>query len=426
VKVVLVVPAFPKRSETFIVNKFIGLLERGFDAHVVCNRIEEDDRRLFPELSGTAISRRIHPAWPTASRWRAAAGFPRALTTAAIRQPATLSRYLRTVAPRFGADSIRRAYLDARLIELAPDLVHFEFGTLSLGRMYLRGALGCPVMVSFRGYDINFVGLEEVDFYRTVWEGADLIHFLGSDLWKRAVRRGCPPEKPHVFIPPAIDTGFFDPGIHTRGVDPRRDLEILSVGRLVPKKGYEYALSAVAELVERGVRCRYTIIGDGAYLEALTFARHQLGLDGVVQFVGAATRSQVRALMLASDVFLHAAVSEGFCNAVLEAQAMQLPVVCSDADGLPENVRDGETGFVVPRRDSRVLAEKLLTLAETPELRRRFGTAGRRRVTKHFRLQDQIDAWEAVYLSLLNRRTAPGSGSHTPAAKQVRSEVIAS
>ena len=96
-------------------------------------------------------------------------------------------------------------------------------------------------------------------------------------------------------------------------------------------------------------------------------------------------------------MFLHAAVSEGFCNAVLEAQAMKLPVVCSDADGLPENVADGETGFVVPRRDPQALAQKLALLANNPALRQRMGEAGRRRVLKHFQIGEQIGRFSRFY-----------------------------
>jgi colanic acid/amylovoran biosynthesis glycosyltransferase len=76
---------------------------------------------------------------------------------------------------------------------------------------------------------------------------------------------------------------------------------------------------------------------------------------------------------------------------------MQLPVVCSDADGLPENVSDGITGFVVPRRDPEALAERLATLARDPALRAQFGRAGRDRVSIYFNLEQQLDAFSAFY-----------------------------
>jgi colanic acid/amylovoran biosynthesis glycosyltransferase len=80
---------------------------------------------------------------------------------------------------------------------------------------------------------------------------------------------------------------------------------------------------------------------------------------------------------------------------------MELPVVCSDADGLSENVADGQTGFVVPRRDARALADKLAVLADDPDLRRRLGEAGRQRVLTRFQRSDQIAALDHFYRSVL-------------------------
>jgi colanic acid/amylovoran biosynthesis glycosyltransferase len=111
---------------------------------------------------------------------------------------------------------------------------------------------------------------------------------------------------------------------------------------------------------------------------------------------------QVHAELKRADVFLHTAVSEGFCNAALEAQAMQVPLVVSDADGLAENVDDGTTGFVVPRRDPHRTAERLRQLAVDPELRTRMGRAGRERVAQRFRLEDQITAFDQLYRRVLS------------------------
>jgi colanic acid/amylovoran biosynthesis glycosyltransferase len=103
-----------------------------------------------------------------------------------------------------------------------------------------------------------------------------------------------------------------------------------------------------------------------------------------------------------ADIFLHAAVSEGFCNAVLEAQAMGIPVVCTDADGLTENVADGVTGYVTPRRDSLAMAEKIISLASDGTLRHKMGAAGRKRVEKYFQLEQQMDAFDSFYEMLLS------------------------
>lgn len=397
-RIVLIVPQFPRLSETFIVSKFLGLLTAGHDVHVVCTGSEAAEWRRFPELRAVA-RRRVHVIAST-RRVMVALLYPYVLLRCLVSAPAATARYFWSGWREFGLDVLRRFYIDAELIRLRPDIVHFEFGALAVGRMYLKRLLPCKIVVSFRGYDINFVGLEHDHHYQDVWENADALHFLGCDLWRRAQRRGCPEWIPHFLIPPAIDSQFFSPSESLTGGRRERagqPLQILSVGRMEWKKGYEYALQAIAMLRNQGIDCRYRIIGGGNAIEAVAFARHQLGLDHAVEFIGPVGRSDVRSHMERSDIFLHSAVSEGFCNSVLEAQAMGLPVVCSDADGLSENVVDGITGFVVERRSASALAQSLSVLVQNAVLRRQMGEAGRRRVVEQFGLQDQIRAFGFMY-----------------------------
>ena len=401
-RIILYLNAFPKLSETFIVNKFLGLLEKGWDVHIVCAESDAQEWKNFPELEKYPdVRRRVHVVWMRRPLWLAAALIPIALLRCLFLSPGTTFRYLLYGWKIFGFDILRRLYLDAEIIVLRPRLVHFEFGALAVGRMYLKKLLGCKALVSFRGYDLNFSGLDDPNYYADVWNESDALHVLGQDLWRRAIARGCPPDKPHAVIPPALDASKFTPAVKIQGGDPQKPLEILSVGRLEWKKGYEYALQSICLLRNAEMDCRLRIIGDGGYLEALAFARHQLKLTERVEFLGALSHEQTINYMRESDIFLHASLSEGFCNAVQEAQAMQIPVVCSDAGGLSENVEDGETGFVVPRRDAHALAEKIMLLARDPELRRKMGEAGRRRIQEHFQIGDQIRRFEEIYCQLL-------------------------
>lgn len=406
-RLVLVVPRFPLVSETFIVNKFVGLIDCGWDAHIVCMQAYPEKWDDFPPLAGRHELRdRVHQEWPHEARWMAALLWLPVLLLTFLRAPRNTRRYWQDCRPRFGRGTLKRFYLDARLIALQPDILHFEFGALAVERLYLKDALGCRLSVSFRGYDLNYVGLDDPDYYAALWQTVDAVHVLGRDLWRRALNRGCPADMPRALIPPAIDVGFFkrsgaaeQEASGTTG----RPLRILSVGRLEWKKGYEYALGAVRQLNERGQDFEYRIIGDGAYLEPLTFMRYESGLEDRVQFLGAQPHAKVLESMKWADVLLHASVSEGFCNAVLEAQAMGLPVVVSDADGLGENVDDGRTGFVVPRRDPAALADRLAVLAGDPNLRHEMGVAGRARVENCFSLDRQIADFDRFYSEMKPR-----------------------
>lgn len=404
-RLVLILASFPQISETFIVSKFVALLDQGWDVHVECRQHTQESWAAFAQYTGRRDLRaRVHQTWPVNPRWLALLLSPFAFAACLLKNPAGLLRYLKRGFKRHGAGVLKRFYLDARVIALKPHLVHFEFGATAVERADLNDLLGCAGVVSFRGYDLNFSGLDAEGYYADVWNFTDGFHFLGEDLHQRALRRGLPPEKPFALIPPAIDTEFFSPSKEkdfTLIGSIERPLRLLSVGRLEWKKGYEHALVAVSLLRKQGIDCEVRIIGAGAYLAPLVFARHQLELDDTVTFLGALPRENVRAELLWSDVFLHAAVSEGFCNAVLEAQAMRVPVVTTDADGLPENVTHGISGYVVPRRNPAALAAQLAALAADADLRRRMGAAGRARVVEHFQLDGQINQFDHFYKSTL-------------------------
>jgi colanic acid/amylovoran biosynthesis glycosyltransferase len=158
------VPVFPRASETFIVNKFLGLLARGWDAHVVCDRRDDGAWSLFPDLSrDPSLRRRVHTAWPVRPWWKVLLAGPIALIGCLAASPARTIGYLATAWRASGWGTLRSFYLDAPLIALGPDVIHFEFGALAVGRMALGERLGCPVVVSFRGYDLNYVGLDQPD-----------------------------------------------------------------------------------------------------------------------------------------------------------------------------------------------------------------------------------------------------------------------
>jgi len=368
----MVTDHFPKFSETFFVNKFLALRRRGWDVHIVCNRSNKDQWAFFGDLrSNEDLVGRLH---------------------------ATKD-------------------FEATIAELDPALVHFGYGTLALGRIQGVRRMGCRTIVSFRGYDVNYFGLEDPHCYDEVWESADMLHFVGRDTWARAQRRGCPPDRPHALITDAVDVSSFEPP--ERGSDslgtPQRPLRIVSVGRLHWKKGHEFGLRAVRELLDAGVHATYRIIGDGPHLEATLFAIHDLGLSDHVELLGARTATEVRESLAWADTFLHPAVSEGFCVSAIEAQAMALPVVCSDADGLGENVVDGETGFVVTRRDAHALSERLAQLARDGGLRARLARAARLRAVSSFDATIQVDRFDRLYQELL-KPPVPAAPAPEPSA----------
>ncbi len=294
---------------------------------------------------------------------------------------------------------LKNALVYAPVVNLQPDIVHFEFGTLAAKGVAVCNFSDATLSVSFRGYDLNYAGLDDINYYSEVWNKCKAFHFLGNDLKKRAVERGYTGSGIEALIPPAIDTDFFKP---TNINKQTKKLKIVSVGRLVWKKGYEYAIRAASILKEKGIDFEYNIIGDGAHFQALQFIIKESGLEGSVHLLGTQSSEEIKEHLEQSDVFVHPAISEGFSNAVLEAQAMGLPVICTDADGLPENIEDTVTGFVVPKWAAEAIADKLIFLSENRNKIDEMGLKGIARVNKYFTIDKQIEAFINFYSTIHN------------------------
>jgi colanic acid/amylovoran biosynthesis glycosyltransferase len=418
-RVALVVPIFPQLSETFVVTKALGLLDRGMDVRVVCTESRPEHWTAFgPDHPVHRFRSRVHTSPPIRPARRAGPHIARSLTDLGRQAPGHLARAVRTRPTRA---SLRDLYLDLPLLAIEPDVVHMEFGALAVGREDLGRRLGCASTVSFRGSDLFYVGLGQPGFYDQLWDTVDGVHVLGEALTARARQRGAPATVPFTVIPPAVDLRAVDGGDGgTTGGSDRpapgpvgtieRPLRVLSVGRLHWTKGYDDAIDAIATLRRRGVEVRHRIVGGGPLLEPLSFWRHQADLDGHVEILGPCSPEVVAQQYPWADVVLHSAVSEGFGNVVVEAQAHGVPVVCTDAGGLPENVEHEVTGIVVPRRDPTAMADAVARLAADGDLRAAMGSAGRARVEVRFRLEDQLDAWERFYDEAVARRAATRTG----------------
>jgi len=292
---------------------------------------------------------------------------------------------------------LKSIYLRSMFVGYELDILHVEFDAQGLGVADLKEFLGCHMLYSARGtFQQTSVLDKEPDACKHLFRYVDGYHFISRFLEQNTRKLGLPRDVPTWHIEPAIDLRLFQPKPRT----PSAKLRLVSVGRLSWAKGYEFALDAVARVRDAGIDVDYVIYGAGPYEEPIRYAIRQLGLEHCTRLGGALKREGMPQAYADADIMVHAAVEEGFCNAVIEAQAMELPVVTSDAGGLPENVEHGATGFVTPRRDAEAMAEKILQLANDPKLRRTLGEAGRRRALARFDLDRQAEAFVRLYTEL--------------------------
>jgi colanic acid/amylovoran biosynthesis glycosyltransferase len=169
-------------------------------------------------------------------------------------------------------------------------------------------------------------------------------------------------------------------------------LELISVCRLVEKKGIAVALRALAAVATArpAVKWRYSIIGDGPLLPALKALAGELGLGDRVRFHGALPHGSVRDRLARAHIFLLPSVTaadgdvEGIPVALMEAMAAGLIVVSSFHSGIPELVENGRSGFLAPEGDAAALAAHLRCIADTPDAWAWISLAARKRVESEF------------------------------------------
>lgn len=256
--------------------------------------------------------------------------------------------------------------------------------------------LETPILVSCRGAHLNVAphNPERAELTKAlpeIFQKAAAVHCVSQAMFRRAQEFGL---ETAAIIRPAVDLELFS--AFERQIRVPTRLQLLSTGSLIWRKGLEDGLRAVAQAVALGLDLEYTIVGDGPDRERLLFAIRDLGLEDRARLVGRLTPAEVREQLRRADIFLLPSLSEGISNAALEAMAMGLAVIATAVDGMPEAIVDQQEGLLVPARAPEELAAAIARLATDEKLRTRLGRAARARVERDFRLEDQIDAFDAL------------------------------
>jgi colanic acid/amylovoran biosynthesis glycosyltransferase len=380
---------FPSVSQTFVRGQLEGLLDLGCDIRIFAEYTDSD--AVMPAGLGDRVKYFGFPF----------RGFRESLGR--VRARAKRAQPRADVSGRDSSISKARLLYETRAFrnEQAFDVIHAHFGPNGVRAMRLRdrGLLRGPILTSFYGYDVGKHWTREG--YSTLFARGDLFAVLSEDMRRRLVALGCPSER-IVVHPLGINVEQFKP----RARAAARRLEILSVGRLVPKKGLEVALRAVAQVAARGIPLRYTIVGKGELRVELERLAVQLGISDAVEFAGIRPPGAIVELMQQAHVLLAPSVTapdgdvEGTPTVILEAQASGVPVVSTIHAGTPEIVDDGKSAFLVPERDVEGLAAKLVDLWQSPSLRAEMGCAGRAIVEGRHDIRVLNRRLEAIYQRL--------------------------
>ncbi|MGI9305488.1 MAG: glycosyltransferase [Gammaproteobacteria bacterium] len=404
VRILYLVDDFPSLTQTFVLNQITGMIDRGHDVDIYARRQPELPKvhtviDEYDLLARTRYAQRV----PRSRLRRALTVMSLLAGNGAWRRPAVLARAVNVMRYRREAASLKLLYSALPVLDLGRyDVIHCQFAVLGPTALRLRQieALSGKLVTSIRGYDVTKYLHGKTGVYDELFAEADLFLPVSDSLRQRLLELGCSEHKIRV-LHSGIDCDSFAYQPRRRGAN--EPTHIVTVGRLVEKKGIRYGVEAVARVLDSGRAVRYTVVGEGELRADLERLIDDLGVANHVHLAGWQDQHGVRRALenahfvAAPSVTAGDSDQEGIPNALKEAMSMGLPVLGTWHSGIPELVEDGVSGFLVPERDAGGLAEKMMHLHDHPEFWNDMGRAGRARVEQMFDIGQLNDALVSFY-----------------------------
>jgi len=387
---------YPVVSQTFCDMEMLELERRGYKLLIgsvhpplTSLRHEHCDRFLSPVYYA--------PPAPILRQWEAK-------TKARERWPqALIERHDRAYGPEYKAElRARNATYFADLFtqkEITHFHVHFA-NRAAHTALFVREISGIPFSITAHGQDF-MSDLGRDDLLREICSAAEFVA-VETDYSRTLLQERCP-DAAHKIHRVYNGLDLANLPLPAQGERPPGPTTILSIGRLVPFKGFEFLLEACAELERRNFDFRCQIVGDGPLRGKLKAMIADLRLHDRVELCGARSQADVFSLMQSCDIFALASVldsagaSDVFPTVIMEAMACARPVVSTQLAGIPESVLDGVTGLLVPPGDWEALAGALDRLVRDSDLRTRFGEAGRARMTNEFSITKTVEPLHQLF-----------------------------
>lgn len=405
-KVAFLVGSFPSLSETFILNQITGLLDRGHEVHVYGWPSQDEEVHDDVRRYGLMEKTRLTPEFPESRFERVVKALK--LFGQLIRTDPRVLHTLNVV--RYGriAGSLRLLYTSVPHLNGTPhyDVAHCHFAPNGIIGVALRDAgllRARRIMRTFHGRDVH-VALPKLAprVRRRLFDRCDGFTVNSSYTAQKVVELGGSRDEIQK-LPVGIEVENFQFQVSKR--DPEQPVRVLTVGRLVEKKGIEYAIRALAQL-SPDIDFTYRIVGGGPLQNKLEKLACSVGIADRVTFCGALSQTGVREQYRWAHLFTLPSVTasngdkEGQGLVLQEAQACGLPVVATRHNGFPEGVREGESAILVPERDPSALADALQQVIRQDALWAKMGRAGRSYVEDNYDIRVLNDRLVEMYRAL--------------------------
>jgi len=267
------------------------------------------------------------------------------------------------------------------------------------------GAIKGKILVSFYGFDVNCSVKKNQSVYKDMFDKGDLFIALSAYMRKKLIDSGC---KEEIIIKHPLGINPAEFIFRERINVSRAPVRILTVARLTEKKGLRYSIRAFAEIL-KFYNVEYLIVGDGVLRDKTKKLITDLRIEDNVKMTGWCNKEELKNVFNKADIFILTSVTtsngyqEGTPTVLLEAMSSGLPVISTYHAGIPEQVQDGKSGFLVPERNVNALVEKIKYLIEHSDTWPKMGRTGKKYVEENYNIEKLNDKLVKIYERLINK-----------------------
>lgn len=290
------------------------------------------------------------------------------------------------------------------------ELIHARFGTGGVAMLSVKKMTKLPLLTSFHGSDLSKQLKRNLRYGKSLpslFRYGDRFTVVSEFMKKQLIDLGCPKKKIEV-VKSGIDLSKF--AYQPDPFPEEKEFRILTVGRLVEKKGTKYLIQAFSHIHEKYPHSTLVIVGSGEERDSLEKLAEKLEIQDAIKWKGALSPKEVCREMEKCDIFSLPSVTgkdgnqEGIPNVLIEAMALGRPVVATKHAGIPELVIHKKTGYLVPERDEKALAKMIMYVMEHPDEWKPLLKQAWEHVKQEHDIEKQIKKLEAIYNNLLKKK----------------------